>query len=142
MAAGPDDAINLHASCVSVSGRGCLILGASGRGKSALALELISRGARLVADDRVDLRRAGDAVLAAPPAAIAGRIEARGVGILSLPFDAEVPVALVVDLDSSERDRLPQPHRLPICGLDLPCLHDPEMGHFPAAILAYLSTAA
>ena len=49
------DIVNIHASCVAVRGEGVLILGASGQGKSDLALRLIDRGATLVADDRCDI---------------------------------------------------------------------------------------
>ena len=51
----------LHATCVAVDGRGLLILGPSGSGKSALALQLIALGAQLVADDRTRVSRRGAA---------------------------------------------------------------------------------
>lgn len=136
---GPTDAGPLHASCVAQGDQGILILGASGRGKSALALELISRGAELVADDRVLLSVSGDRLTARAPDTIRGRIEARGVGILTLPFRQGVAVALAVDLDKSEHARLPEPHVWSHAGITLPCLHDPAMTYFPAALLAYLT---
>lgn len=83
-----------------------LLLGASGAGKSDLALRLIDAGATLVSDDRTYLTPAGDQLLAAPPPTIAGRIEARGVGLFALPYLADVPLALAVQLG------LP-PERLP-----------------------------
>ena len=46
---------NIHASCVAAGNGGVLILGNSGQGKSDLALRLLDRGARLVADDRCDI---------------------------------------------------------------------------------------
>ena len=46
------DETNIHASCVAMGGHGVLLLGASGAGKSDLALRLIDEGAQLVADDR------------------------------------------------------------------------------------------
>ena len=55
--------INLHASAVALDGRGALLLGASGAGKSGLALRLMALGARLVADDRVLLRRGPEGLL-------------------------------------------------------------------------------
>ena len=45
----------LHATCIAWQGRGVLIRGPSGSGKSALALGLMAHGAVLVADDRVKL---------------------------------------------------------------------------------------
>ena len=47
----------LHATCVAIGGRGLLLLGPSGSGKSDLALRLIDRGAMLVSDDGVAIRR-------------------------------------------------------------------------------------
>ncbi|MEM9011518.1 MAG: HPr kinase/phosphatase C-terminal domain-containing protein [Pseudomonadota bacterium] len=98
---------SLHASCVVLDGAGLLILGASGSGKSTLALALMAHGAALVADERVQVLRQGEALLARPPAALAGLIEARGVGLLEVPYVVEVPLAAVVDLDRAEEMRLP-----------------------------------
>ena len=71
----PGDApLNLHGSAVALEGRGLLILGASGTGKSALALRMMAHGARLVADDRVVLARRGDALIASAPPALRGTI--------------------------------------------------------------------
>jgi HPr kinase/phosphorylase len=47
--------VNIHATCLAVKGKGVLLLGGSGAGKSDLALRLIDEGAKLVADDRVEL---------------------------------------------------------------------------------------
>lgn len=98
----------LHASAVAFSGRGILILGAAGSGKSALALALAGRGAALVADDRVAIVRRGRALVASPPPATAGLVEARGVGILPLPAVPEAVLTLAVDLDRAPSARLPQ----------------------------------
>ena len=89
----------VHTSCVAIGGRGVLIGGRSGRGKSDLALRLIDRGATLVSDDYTLVRRVEGQLLAAAPATIAGKIEVRGVGILEFPADRDVPVALFIDLD-------------------------------------------
>ncbi len=130
--------ITLHASCVAVEGRAALILGKSGAGKSGLALELMALGAMLVADDRVRLWREGDGILVAAPEAIAGRIEARFVGILNAKIMAQAPLALVVDLDQHEGDRLPPRRSKKVLGISLPLLHNVETRHFPAAILQHL----
>lgn len=115
-----------HASCVACAGpdgwAAALILGPSGSGKSALALDVISRGGRLVADDRTALRRAGAAVIAAPPAAIAGLIEARGVGLLRLPYLEAARIAAVADLGEAETERLPEAQRAELLGVALPRL--------------------
>ena len=74
----------VHGSAVSVEGRGCLITGASGSGKSTLALEMIAAGAVLVADDQTRINESPDGLMMTAPPSIAGRIEARGVGVLKL----------------------------------------------------------
>jgi HPr kinase/phosphorylase len=102
------ESLNVHGAAVAFGGRGILILGASGAGKSALALDLIGRGAALVADDRVDVRPCGGALVARAPAALAGLVEARGVGLLRLPAAPEVPLVLAVDLDRTPAARMPQ----------------------------------
>lgn len=86
-----------------------LIEGASGAGKSDLALRLIDRGATLVSDDYTLLMREGDALIAAAPDTIAGRIEIRGIGILPMAHRDKVRVALAVRLTDS-------PERLPPSG--------------------------
>lgn len=126
MSPGLDGEALLHASCVAAKGPAgpcaLLILGPSGSGKSALALELISRGAVLVADDRVALRREGARLLASAPERISGLIEARGVGLLRLPALAAAEVAAVADLRRAEPHRLPPLRRVRLCGVALPRL--------------------
>lgn len=130
----------LHASAVAVGGRGVLITGASGSGKSALALDLISRGAVLVADDGVSVRALpeGGGLWMSAPAAIAGQIEARGIGILRLPA-TEARAAAVVTLDDTETARLPEARDIVIAGVTLPLFAKVESPAFPAMLLAYLS---
>lgn len=112
----------LHASCVALRGKAVLIEGRSGAGKSDLALRLIGRGAQLVSDDYTVVRRDDTSVKAAAPDTIAGKIEARGVGILTLPALRDVPVALVVEL-SGLVERLPEPGlKRRIAGVDIPAV--------------------
>ncbi|NCO15741.1 MAG: serine kinase [Alphaproteobacteria bacterium] len=127
----------LHASCVAHGARGLLILGASGAGKSALALELIALGADLVADDRVALRRQGAAVIASAPPALCGLIEARGAGLLRMPFAAEAAVTLALDLDGAETARLPPRRTTLLLGAAVPVILCPVVLR-PASILAVL----
>jgi serine kinase of HPr protein (carbohydrate metabolism regulator) len=112
----------IHAGCVAIGGRGVLLAGRSGSGKSDLALRLIDRGARLVSDDYTELSRERGKLVARAPARIAGKIEARGVGILELEPLPEAPVCLLVDLDGVP-ERLPEGAALrPLAGLDIPAV--------------------
>ena len=107
----------VHASCVALERRGVLLRGAPGAGKSDLALRLIDGGAALVADDQVVLTRGGEALLAAPPAFIAGLLEVRGIGIVSMTFVPQCPVHLVVDLAPPEViERMPEAATAALCG--------------------------
>ena len=99
--------MQIHASCVARAGRGVLLLGPPGAGKSDLALRLIDRGFELVADDRVEI----DGLTATAPAGLAGLIEVRGLGILRLPALAKAALALAVEL-REEVPRMPEPARL------------------------------
>lgn len=127
-----------HASTVALEGKGALILGASGVGKSSLALQLMAFGAELVSDDRTKLTLRDGALIASAPASISGQIEARGIGILAAETREQVRVKLVIDLDQSETERLP-PHRtMEIMGIRLPLILASSAPHFPAAVLLYL----
>jgi hypothetical protein len=113
----PDELV--HASCIAIGGRGVLLAGASGTGKSDLALRLIDRGAKLVSDDYTELRQVGEILLARAPETIAGKIELRGVGIVELDADADVPVCLYADLDRIA-ERLPEAQTIVLAGQLVP----------------------
>ena len=108
--------MQVHASCAARDGQGVLLIGAPGSGKSDLLLRLLDHGFVLVADDRVEV----DGTEARPPASLEGLLEVRGLGIVRLPYQAPVTLALAVDLGRGER--LPSPARhalgLPLVAID------------------------
>jgi HPr kinase/phosphorylase len=128
----------VHATAVSFAGRALLLLGPAGSGKSALALQLMALGAGLIADDRTVLSLRDGHPVASAPAAIAGRIEARGLGILAAEPAPPAPVALAADLGRRETDRLPGERRIDLLGVAVPLVHKVDGPHFPAALLQYL----
>ncbi len=108
----------LHATAFGLGDVCALIRGPSGSGKSDLALRCLATqlpdlklgAAYLVADDHVVVRRLGERLTAEPPATLAGLIEVRGLGIVTVPFRAPAEVALLVDLVAQEAvERLPDP---------------------------------
>lgn len=111
----------VHGTCVSIDGFGLLLRGAPGSGKSDLALRLIDHGARLVADDRVVLDKREGGLWASAPAALAGLLEVRGVGIIEADAIGEAPVRLIVDLVAPEQvERLPERDDVTIQNVSLP----------------------
>ncbi|MBO9600920.1 MAG: HPr kinase/phosphatase C-terminal domain-containing protein [Novosphingobium sp.] len=108
-----------NASCVAVGGRGVLIEGAPGSGKSSLALALIDRGALLVGDDGVTLARHDETLWASPPPNTAGMLEIRNLGLVELPA-TEAPLALVLRLDETAPRYIDRPEEAVLEGLALP----------------------
>jgi HPr kinase/phosphorylase len=109
----------IHGTALSIGGKGVLLRGSPGSGKSALALRLIDapgyglvdtlQRARLVADDQVMLERIGAAIWMTPPLLLAGKLEIRGIGIVEIEHKPEAELVLIVDLLSSERpERMPE----------------------------------
>ena len=131
----------LHASCVAIGARGVLIIGASGSGKSALALQLIAYGANLIADDQTLITLQDQQLIASCPPQLSGMIEARGVGLLHSPPRVSAPLSLVVDLDQTETHRLPPKRITSLLGVSLPLVLGAESNHFPASVLCYLKGA-
>lgn len=108
----------LHATTVAIDGVAVMIEGASGSGKSDLALRLIDRGATLVSDDQTLVVRSGKGLLARAPTTIAGQIEVRGIGILTMPHVDDVPVGLLVRVDGAI-ERMPERRARKIAGIDV-----------------------
>lgn len=110
------------ATCVAIEGRGILIEGPPGAGKSSLALALIDRGAVLVGDDGVSLEQDSARLLANPVAETAGLLEVRGLGLVTMPVLAAVPVALVVVLDRNAPRFIEEPEMAARYGITLPLI--------------------
>lgn len=139
----------VHATSVLVDGIGVLIRGPSGSGKSDLALRLIDDGALLVSDDQTALEARDGRLWASAPPSIAGKLEVRGLGIVTLPAAASAPLGLVVDLLPLDRlppdrlatariDRLPEPSTASLLGVELPRL---DLSPFEASAPAKLRLA-
>jgi serine kinase of HPr protein (carbohydrate metabolism regulator) len=121
----------MHGTCVSCGARAVLLRGPSGAGKSDLAFRLIredpSGETRLVADDQVALHLEGQGerqgIAARAPAALAGLLELRGLGLLAVPAAPEAPLSLIVDLvPRADVPRLPEARYEEILGCRLPVL--------------------
>ena len=110
-----DGSTLMHGTAVALGSAGLLITGGAGAGKSSLALELMALGASLVADDQVVLTRKPEGLLMSAPTALAGKIEARGIGILKCDA-APAWLRVVVDMDHAETGRLPEPLEIAVFG--------------------------
>ena len=121
-----------HGTAIALGHCAALIRGPAGSGKSDLALRcmglaptaLIPSQTLLVADDRVQLTRNGQILKAEAPATISGKLEVRGLGILTVPNLKSADLALVADLTEPEKiARFPDPKpQTELLGLSLPLL--------------------
>jgi hypothetical protein len=127
----------LHATAVAqwtpgVGWRAIIVTGPSGAGKSDLALRLMGRGWRLVADDYVHVFASGDVLYATAPETIAGRIEARGVGVTDACIRGVTRLVMAVELGGAAPERLPGPETRPVAGRPLPLL---RLAGFEASVV-------
>lgn len=132
-----------------IGSRAALIRGPAGSGKSRLAWALIDaagsgllRFARLVADDRVELTASHGRLLIRAPAALAGLIEVRGVGVRRLAYEPVAVAGLVIDLGAADGERIPAPTALTaeISGIPLPRLPVATGADALSAVLATLNS--
>ena len=99
----------IHGTVIRFRGKGVLIMGKSGMGKSDLALRLLEKGARVVADDVVHLEVREDKLYAFAPPALRNKLEVRGFGIIEVDGLPETQIDMVLSLQK-KYDRLPKPH--------------------------------
>ncbi len=141
-------ATNIHATAVLIADRCVLITGASGSGKSGLALALIAhmhsarRFGRLVGDDQLLVSSHRGKLICTVPDTISGLVEVRGPGPTRLPFQPRAVVDLVVALVAAdEAERYPEPTSERIAGCDVPSL-TLAAGDRDAALFATLARLA
>jgi hypothetical protein len=152
-----DEADRVHATAISIGGRGVLIRGPSGSGKSDLALRclalapstLIRDPVMLVADDQVILR--SDTSLEQPrlvatsPATLRGKLEVRGLGILEVAATETADIVLVADIAcDGPIERFPDPWpKVVLCGLEVPQIRVfPFESSAPLKLIAALDIAS
>ncbi|MFI5339135.1 MAG: HPr(Ser) kinase/phosphatase [Candidatus Methylomirabilales bacterium] len=138
----------LHGVLVDVYGIGVLLLGESGTGKSECALDLVTRGHRLVADDVVEVIRESDGiVIGRGPGRIRHHMEVRGLGIINIrdlfgvaAIRSRKRIELVILLEAwrpeEEYDRLGvEEQTYPVLGIQIPTLRIPVSAGRNIAIL-------
>lgn len=119
----------IHGTLVQVSGVGVLLLGDSGTGKSGCALELISRGHQLVADDSVEVHSSEQTLYGRAPESIVGVMNIRGLGLVKVSelFGAHsvctnVKISLCLELSAVEDAFETVTKTTEILGVNLPAL--------------------
>lgn len=121
---------------------GVLISGASGAGKSDLALRGLAAGFSLVADDYSDVFLSWDEgrprLYAAPPETLKGRMEVRGLGIVSRPYRPLTVIELIIHLQDDPPERLPGAEVIPVLGINVPAL---KLRPFEASAVAKMLVA-
>jgi len=129
----------LHATAIAIDGLGVIIRGPSNSGKSDLALRLIEGGAKLVADDRVDIEKIGTALELSAPENLHGLIEVRGLGVANIGAAENTPLNLIVDLKASQDiERMPEQREESIEGISVPVV---ELDPFEASAAAKIKLA-
>ena len=74
----------IHGVFLNIYGKGVVIRGDSGIGKSEIALELIKRGHLLIADDAVELYHIGQGIVGKAPEVLRNLLEIRGIGVIDV----------------------------------------------------------
>ena len=99
----------VHGTCVAFGAHAALLRGSSGSGKSDLALRFLALPAdggmapRLVADDQVVVEAQAGGLVVSAPDTLAGKLEVRGLGIMTLPHVTQAKLVLIVDFVAERR---------------------------------------
>ncbi len=132
----------VHGTAIAFHDDGILLRGAPGAGKSSLALQLIDTDgfgtghdplrAVLIADDQVCITQSASGPSLSAPKVLAGLLEIRGIGIVTVPYRLHARLVMAVDLVSKDIiQRLPDPASTDIGGQVLPLFRIDA--HEPAA---------
>jgi HPr kinase/phosphorylase len=139
------ESLAIGGTAIAIGNAALLLTGPSGSGKSDLALRMIDGGARLVADDRVELVIEADRLCCrAPggmPSRLLGRIEVRGIGIVPAPRTVgATPLQWLVELvTAGEVERMPAAETRTLLGHAVPVL---RLAAFEASTAVKLRLAA
>lgn len=128
--------IRVHGTSVNIDGKGVLLRGSPGSGKSDLALRLIDSGATLVSDDYTEIHLTQRSVVLRAPQTIQGKIEVRGLGLMEIPFVDNIPLRLIFDLVPFQQiERMPVAEFFEIENTKIPVLLiDPFMASAAAKV--------
>ncbi|WP_455482027.1 HPr kinase/phosphatase C-terminal domain-containing protein [Bartonella sp. B35(2025)] len=122
----------LHANCLQLGGKGLLILGSSGSGKSTITLSLLDRAewskreAKLISDDYTMLCVKNGKLHGYTPEGLQGGIEIRGAGLRTINFDKQTTIECVILL-GSEYERFPTNQTFKFANLHIPLLKLPSL---------------
>lgn len=136
----------LHATTIALwrggAWRGVLLRGASGAGKSSLALRALQAGWRLVADDRTLVWASGGRLYGRAPDTLRDLLEARGVGVVATGSLAWAELVLAVDLSDQAPERMPEPATGEFAGVTVPLIAiQPHAAEAPATLALSVAEA-
>ena len=134
----------IHTTCIALEGQAILLRGASGSGKSDLALRLMDEGWSLVADDYTEIKVHDGQLHASPPDTLKGLLEVRGIGLIQVAYVKDIPIVAAFDLLAfDDIERLPESTYLTLESIDVPLytLHGHETSA-PAKIRIALKAQA
>ena len=97
----------MHATSVYINGKGIVIFGKSGSGKSKLAIKLIAFGAKLISDDQTQLELKKSRIILRKPVSTPNFIEARGIGLIEVPKVTSAELFCFIKITDIELERLP-----------------------------------